>query len=77
MKNFRYLFLIIIIVSVVRCSGGKADKSTTKNVLSENKISDDSLLTLVEYRTFSISGMEPNLTSGMARERFHVDGSLS
>lgn len=75
MKNFRYLFLIIIIVSVVRCSGGKADKSTTKNVLSENKISDDSLLTLVEYRTFQYfwDGAEP--TSGMARERYHVDGN--
>lgn len=36
-------------------------------------ISDDSLLTLVEYRTFQYfwDGAEP--TSGAARERFHVD----
>jgi hypothetical protein len=39
------------------------------------KITDDSLLTLVEYRTFQYfwDGAEPN--SGMARERFHVDGN--
>jgi hypothetical protein len=37
------------------------------------KISDDSLLHLVEYRTFNYfwDGAEP--VSGMARERFHVD----
>jgi len=37
------------------------------------KLSDDSLLTLVEYRTFQYfwDGAEP--TSGAARERFHVD----
>ena len=36
-------------------------------------ISDDSLLTLVEYRTFQYfwDGAEP--TSGAARERFHSD----
>jgi hypothetical protein len=37
-------------------------------------ISDDSLLTLVEYRTFQYfwDGAEP--VSGMARERIHIDG---
>lgn len=37
------------------------------------RLSDDSLLTLVEYRTFEYfwDGAEP--TSGAARERFHVD----
>lgn len=38
------------------------------------KLSEDSLLTLVQERTFQYfwDGAEPN--SGMARERFHVDG---
>lgn len=38
------------------------------------QVSDDSLLTLTEYRTFQYfwDGAEPN--SGMARERLHVDG---
>jgi hypothetical protein len=37
------------------------------------RLSDDSLMTLVEYRTFNYfwDGAEP--TSGMARERYHVD----
>ena len=40
----------------------------------KEKISDDLLLNLVEYRTFRYfwDGAEPN--SGMARERYHVDG---
>lgn len=39
-----------------------------------NSLSDDSLLTLVQYRTFQYfwDGAEP--VSGLARERFHMDG---
>ncbi|MBW3468684.1 glucoamylase family protein [Arthrospiribacter ruber] len=39
-----------------------------------NHISDDSLFNLVQYRTFQYfwDGAEPN--SGLARERYHVDG---
>lgn len=42
--------------------------------LEANVISDDSLMTLVQYRTFQYfwEGAEP--TSGMARERIHIDG---
>lgn len=41
---------------------------------SSAEISDDSLMTLVQERTFQYfwDGAEPN--SGMARERYHVDG---
>lgn len=41
---------------------------------TQYRLSDDSLLTLTEYHTFQYfwDGAEPN--SGMARERFHVDG---
>lgn len=58
----------LIIVLGSSCTGDKkkdADQAT---------ISDDSLLTLVQYRTFQYfwEGAEP--VSGMARERFHVDG---
>lgn len=40
----------------------------------DNLLSDDSLMTLVQYRTFQYfwDGAEPN--SGAARERFHADG---
>lgn len=43
-------------------------------VSSKSEITDDSLLTLVEYRTFQYfwEGAEP--ISGMARERYHSDG---
>src|SRR5664280_1337506 len=75
MKNLRvYTLLALIIFGVIGCVS-KSDKTTGKYSASEfKKISDDSLLTLVQYRTFQYfwNGAEPN--SGMARERFHVDG---
>lgn len=69
MKKKSYLFFALIIaVSTISCSNGQ--RGTSK----PGKITDDSLLTLVEYRTFQYfwDGAEPN--SGLARERFHVDG---
>ena len=57
------------------CSSGKKNQASQPGrAISIEKISDDSLLTLVEYRTFQYfwDGAEPN--SGMARERYHVDG---
>lgn len=66
----RYLtrFLPVVLI-VISCS-------TQKKAIRHDsavKLSDDSLLTLVEYRTFQYfwDGAEP--TSGAARERFHVD----
>jgi hypothetical protein len=48
-------------------------KSIRPENIKPDKITDDSLLTLVQYRTFQYfwDGAEP--ISGMARERFHVD----
>ncbi len=44
------------------------------SVATESRISDDSLMTLVQYKTFQYfwEGAEP--TSGLARERYHIDG---
>ena len=67
--------MIVLILFGVNCCAGNRDKTAGKNGLSESKkISVDSLLTLVQYRTFQYfwDGAEPK--SGMARERFHVDG---
>jgi hypothetical protein len=75
MKKFRLFTLIALLVFGITSCVGKKNTSTIKNSLSEfKKISDDSLLALVEYRTFQYfwDGAEPN--SGMSRERFHVDG---
>ena len=48
-------------------------QKTTTFQRVDKTISDDSLLTLIEYRTFQYfwDGAEP--TSGAARERFHTD----
>ncbi|TAL59763.1 MAG: beta-glucosidase [Bacteroidetes bacterium] len=75
MKNLRLYTLFALILFGISCCVGNKDKTTGKKNLSEFKmISDDSLLTLVQYRTFQYfwDGAEPN--SGMSRERFHVDG---
>jgi hypothetical protein len=65
--------LIFFLLISFSCSHGDKNLKSQSGV-SKEKISDDSLLTLVEYRTFQYfwDGAEPN--SGMARERFHVDG---
>ncbi len=71
----------ILIMMLVLIPGGLS--MTCKNQLKSiadkpdstlQQVSDDSLLTLTEYRTFQYfwDGAEPN--SGMARERFHEDG---
>lgn len=72
-----YLFLLLILIMVVVIFGTvgerRSDDLTRQNDLME--LSDDSLLTLVQYRTFQYfwDGAEP--VSGMARERYHVDGN--
>jgi len=69
------LFLSFVILLTINCSSGDNNHGRKSGIeISQGKISDDSLLTLVQYRTFEYfwDGAEPN--SGMARERFHVDG---
>ena len=65
----RYFFLFVIPVLFTACSANKNEKEPT----SEIALSDDSLLTLVQYKTFQYfwDGAEP--TSGAARERIHAD----
>lgn len=75
MKNLRFNTVILLILVGVNCCAGNRERATGNKSSAEfKKISDDSLLTLVEYRTFEYfwDGAEPN--SGMARERFHEDG---
>lgn len=61
-----------VLVMLTSCSRTKPVAETSMD--STARLSDDSLLTLVQYRTFQYfwDGAEP--TSGAARERFHVDG---
>lgn len=70
-KLFRFgatLRIVGVVLVVAACS----QKSVVQQVATTH-ISDDSLLTLVQYRTFQYfwDGAEP--TSGAARERIHTD----
>jgi hypothetical protein len=61
--------LLILLLPLLACSS----QQTKVNEQKSNAISDDSLLTLVQYKTFQYfwDGAEP--TSGGGRERFHAD----
>lgn len=63
------LILVIAVLLVSSCSN-----SVNKTSSRKGKLSEDSLLTLVQKNTFQYfwDGAEP--ISGLARERYHVDG---
>src|SRR5688572_17647392 len=71
----RALYLLISVTICWSCSPSKKTTATNDkaNTTTEVAISDDSLMTLIEYKTFQYfwDGAEP--TSGGARERFHAD----
>jgi hypothetical protein len=74
MKNLRlYSLLLLILLGINGCAGSRDNKKGKNTFAPAKEISDDSLLTLIQYRTFQYfwDGAEP--VSGMARERFHVD----
>lgn len=71
--------LIIVLISLFAgyffssFAGNPPKQQKEKETVAVNRLSDDSLLTLIQYRTFQYfwDGAEP--TSGMARERIHED----
>lgn len=71
MKNKITFLAISFIFLLIACSPSKQQES--QPTVSSESISDDSLLTLVQYRTFQYfwDGAEP--VSGAARERIHMD----
>ena len=66
------IIIIAVAVTLVHCTSKNKTASTGESQ-GIVKISDDSLLTLVQFQTFQFfwEGAEP--TSGMARERLHMD----
>jgi hypothetical protein len=66
------VILFLTGLSLMSCKSGTG--KTQWQRISSSQISEDSLLTLVQFRTFNYfwDGAEP--VSGMARERFHEDG---
>lgn len=67
----KFILIALILIAVFSCNN-KDNKLSSGT--AANSISDDSLLSLVQHNTFQYfwDGAEP--VSGMARERFHVDG---
>ena len=70
MKLNKLVPLILMAVLALSCSKAVRTPTTTE----KKSLSDEELLTLVQKQTFQYfwEGAEPN--SGLARERFHVDG---
>ena len=68
MKKYIHGLLVLVLISTSCVVQKRADAP-----LLQATLSDDSLLTLVQYKTFQYfwDGAEP--TSGAARERFHAD----
>ena len=59
--------VLAILIAAAGCRGGSKSPGTTS-------ITDDSLLNLVQYRTFQYFWNGAESHSGMARERLHMDG---
>ena len=72
--NYSILLLLLISAGTFGCKSTRKQASGQDVKSNVKQISDDSLLTLVQYRTFQYfwKGAEP--VSGMACERIHMDG---
>ena len=72
MKNSGFMFAMAFAIFGA-CTSQQPTSQGYESMDSTATISDDSLMTLVQYRTFQYfwDGAEP--TSGAARERFHSD----
>lgn len=68
------ILLTGLVLALVCCSSCRNSRNVGDQSVQADCIRDDSLLTLIQHRTFEYfwSGAEP--VSGMARERYHVDG---
>tara|TARA_Y100001980_G_C14556906_1_gene353201 strand:- start:80733 stop:82073 length:1341 start_codon:yes stop_codon:yes gene_type:complete len=69
MNNLEKFGILLVVAILSSCAGRQV--SEEKEPL---RMSDDSLLTLIQYQTFQYfwEGAEPN--SGLGRERMHMDG---
>ncbi|MBP7505449.1 MAG: beta-glucosidase [Prolixibacteraceae bacterium] len=75
MKTIRFMTLMILLAGIMTTSCSTRSSSPPKEAGAHLVLSDDSLLTLLQYQTFRYfwDGVEP--VSGLARERIHMDGN--
>ncbi|MEQ8240036.1 MAG: glucoamylase family protein, partial [Cyclobacteriaceae bacterium] len=62
----------MLALALSSCEGSK-EKTEQGHTQATDKITDDSLLTLVQYQTFQYFWENEEPTSGLARERTHLD----
>jgi hypothetical protein len=69
----KFLFFTVIVILGFACSSS-GKKKLSDSTSEKSRLSDEQLLDTVQYYTFQYfwDGAEPN--SGLARERYHVDG---
>ncbi|HEY0652101.1 MAG TPA: hypothetical protein VGD65_03195, partial [Chryseosolibacter sp.] len=67
------VLVLAVLLSLIIWTCTPQQKATESSSTPSQKLSDDSLLTLTQYKTFQYfwDGAEP--TSGGARERYHSD----
>jgi hypothetical protein len=73
MKYLIFFFIVPVLVSGCSSPSKTGTENSPGDTVASAPINDDSLFTLVQYRTFQYfwDGAEP--VSGAARERFHAD----
>jgi hypothetical protein len=73
MKYLIFFFIVPVLVSGCSSPSKTGTETSPGDTVASAPINDDSLFTLVQYRTFQYfwDGAEP--VSGAARERFHAD----
>lgn len=74
MKNSAYILLLSFLILSFSCSQSPSNKDEQQSEEKIDSLSNDSLLTLVQQQTFQYFWEGAEKTSGLARERIHIDG---
>ena len=69
----RYTFLFVLIVLIGASCTKQPKQEITINANDTLAVSEDSLLTLVQYQTFQYFWDNAEKTSGLGKERTHMD----
>ena len=73
MKIFSYILLFPVCI-FLSCSHSASNRENQQGEQQMDSLSNDSLLTLVQQQTFQYFWEGAEKTSGLARERIHMDG---